>query len=138
VKLHVLHPPRGGIGNRSADNSLVLSVEFGSTRVLLMSDAGETVEQRLLTDVKALRAQVIVKGRHEKEDSGTAGFLDAVKPEVVVQIVGTRPSSRYPQPELRERLESRGVRVYRTDESGALTIRLTPRSYTIRTCLGNN
>lgn len=138
VRLQVLHPPRGGIGKRSADNSLVLAVEFGPTRVLLMSDAGETVERRLLSEGTVLPAQVMVKGRHEKEDSGTAAFLDAVKPGVVVQIVGTRPSSRYPQPELRERLEERGVTVYRTDESGAVTIRLTKRGYTIRTCLGKD
>jgi competence protein ComEC len=137
LRVRVLNPPRDGIGNRSADNSLVLSLEFGPTRVLLMSDAGETVERRLLAGTEDLRAQLVIKGRHEKESSGTDEFLDAVRPEAVVVAANTRPSSRYPQPDLRERLERRHVAIYRTDETGAVTIRLTKRGYTIRTCLAS-
>jgi competence protein ComEC len=135
LRLRVLNPPRGGLGNRSADNSLVLALEYGPTRVLLMSDAGETVEQRLLAGTDDLRANIVIKGRHGKESSCTEAFLDAVRPEAVVLAVGTRPATRYPQPDLRERLEGRHVATYRTDEAGAVTIRLTKRGYTIRTCL---
>lgn len=135
LHVRVLNPPHDGIGNRSADNSLVLALEFGPTRVLLMSDAGETVERRLLVSTEDLRSQLIIKGRHEKESSCTDEFLDAVRPEAVVVAANTRLSSRYPQPDLRERLERRRVPVYRTDETGAVTIRLTKSGYTIRTCL---
>jgi competence protein ComEC len=137
LRVRVLNPPRDGIGNRSADNSLVLALEFGPTRVLLMSDAGETVERRLLAGTEDLRAQLVIKGRHEKESSCTDEFLDAVRPEAVVVAANTRPSNRYPQPDLRERLERRHVASYRTDETGAVTIRLTKVGYTIRTCLAS-
>ena len=119
----------------NTDNSLVLAVEYGPTHVLLMSDAGESAERRLLASGGDLRAQLIVKGRHGREPSCTDAFLDAVRPEAVVVAAALRPIDRYPDPELRERLQPRGVRLIRTDEAGAVTIRLTKRGYTLSTFL---
>lgn len=133
--VHVLHPPRGPGASRSADNAVVLMVEHGPTRVLLMSDAGETVENALLASGVDLHATVMVKGRHEKEASATDAFLDAVRPETVVQVAGSRTPYRYPRSDTRERIESRGIRYLRTDETGAVTIRLTPAGYTVKTYL---
>jgi len=58
-----------------------------------------------------------------------------VRPEMVVQTVSARPSSRYMEPELRERLQRRGVKLYRTDETGPVMIHLTRQGYTVRTWL---
>jgi competence protein ComEC len=135
VRVRVLNPPRGSASSRSEDNSLVLAIEFGATRVLLLSDAGETVEKRLLKGVGDLHAQVIVKGQHGREMSCTPEFLDAVRPEFVVQTVAVRPSNRYPEPGLRDRLAERGIALCRTDDKGAVTIRLVPSGYEVRTFL---
>jgi competence protein ComEC len=134
--LRVLHPQRGRVYDRSDDNALVLAVEHGRTRVLLMSDAGETVERELLKAPGDLRAHLIVKGRHGKEPSCTAAFLEAVQPDAVVAVVNVRPSGRYIEPGLRDRLKQRGVPLYRTDETGAVMIRLTATGCAIRTWLG--
>jgi competence protein ComEC len=136
-KLHirVLNPPPGVVASRSEDNALVLAIEFGPTRVLLMSDVGETVEKRILKNFSDLHAQVIVKGQHGTESSCTAEFLDAVHPETVVQVVNLSDSHHYPEPGLRDRLAQRNIALLRSDECGAVTIRLTPNKYEIRTFL---
>ena len=140
VQIRALHPSPGWNASRGEDNALVLAVEFGPTRVLLMSDAGATVEHHLLETFAEdeLRSAVLIKGRHGSEISGTAEFLDVVQPQAVVQIAAVRPSTRYPEPSLRERLQRYDAKLYRTDEAGAVTIRLTARGYTIRTCLGQD
>jgi competence protein ComEC len=135
VHIRVLNPPPGVVASRSEDNALVLAVEFGPTRVLLMSDVGETVEKRILKDFSDLHAQVIVKGQHGTESSCTAEFLDAVRPEAVVQVVNLSDSHHYPEPSLRDRLTQRNITLLRSDESGAVTIRLTPNKYEIQTFL---
>jgi competence protein ComEC len=135
VHIRVLNPPPGAAASRSEDNALVIAVEFGPTRVLLMSDVGETVEKRLLKESSNLRAQVIVKGQHGTESSCTAEFLDAVRPEAVVQVVNLNDSHRYPEPNLRDRLAQRGITLLRSDDSGAVTIQLTPNKYEVRTFL---
>ncbi len=133
VRVRALYPPAGPAAARSEDNALVLALEYGPTRVLLMSDAGETVEKLLTNSGSDLQAQIIVKGRHGKESSCTPEFLRAVRPEVAVLVVNTRPSDRYIEPGLPQRLSRRAIAVYRTDEAGAVTIRLTARGYTIHT-----
>ena len=135
VRVRVLNPPEGSASKRSEDNALVLAIEFGPTRVLCMSDAGETVEKQIMKAFPDLRAQVIVKGQHGRETSCTGEFLDAVRPEAVVQVVGLRPSNRYPDPSLRDRVAPRGIVLYRTDDTGAVTIRLTRNGYELRTFL---
>jgi competence protein ComEC len=127
VHVRVLSPPHGPGASRADDNALVLLIEFGPTRVLLMSDAGATVEKRLLKDSADLRAQIIVKGQHGKESSCTAEFLDAVHPDTVVQVVNVSDTHHYPEPALRDRCAQRGIRLLRTDDAGAVTIRLTPK-----------
>jgi competence protein ComEC len=135
LHIHVLNPPPGVAASRSEDNALVLTVEFGPTRVLLMSDVGETVEKRLLKEFSDLHAQVIVKGQHGTESSCIAEFLDAVHPEAVVQVVNLNDSHRYPEPGLRDRLAQRKIALVRSDDSGAVTIRLTPNKYEVHTFL---
>jgi competence protein ComEC len=135
ARIRVLSPPPGVVASRADDNALVLAVEYGPTRVLLMSDAGETVEKRLLKDYSDLRAQVVVKGQHSKESSCTAEFLDAVRPETVVQVVNTDNSHRYPESALRDRLTARGITYLRTDDDGAVTIRLTKTGCEVRAFL---
>jgi competence protein ComEC len=132
VHIRVLNPPAGVAANRADDNSLVLVIEYGPTRVLLMSDAGETVEKRLLKDNADLHAQIIVKGQHGKEPSCTADFLDAVRPETVVQVVNTHDTHRYPEPALRDRCAQRGITYLRTDDDGAVAIRLTKNGCEVR------
>ncbi|MGO9244531.1 MAG: DNA internalization-related competence protein ComEC/Rec2 [Verrucomicrobiia bacterium] len=133
ARIRVLSPPPGVVASRADDNALVLAVEYGPTRVLLMSDVGETVEKRLLKDYSDLRARVVVKGQHSKESSCTAEFLDAVRPETVVQIVNAEDSHRYPEPALRDRLAARGIAYLRTDDNGAVTIRLTKNGCEVHT-----
>ena len=128
----VLHPqvPFSG-GRRSDNNSVVLLMEYGPTRVLLTSDIGQSVEHFLVAGKADLRAQILVKGRHSTEPTGSGEFLDAVQPAAVVQVVNTEPSSRYLEPALRDRLRQRQILLYRTDEIGAVTIRLKQTGYEI-------
>jgi competence protein ComEC len=81
------------------------------------------------------RAQVIVKGWHSKESSCTAEFLDAVRPETVVQIVDLSDMHHYPEPGLRDRCAQRGITYLRTDDDGAVTIRLTGKGCEVRKVL---
>jgi competence protein ComEC len=133
ARLQVLHPPLNSRFTRSDDNSLVLMLEFGPNRVLLMSDAGETVERVLLAGGADLRADILIKGRHGKESSCLPEFLEAVQPQAVIVAAARWPPTRYPEAGLAERLRQRGVKMYRTDENGAVIVGLTRRGHEIQT-----
>jgi competence protein ComEC len=128
MRFTALSPPANASWDRADDNALVLLLEYGGTRLLLLSAAGTSVEQQLQTN-----AAIIIKGHHGKEDSCAVEFLARVGPAVVVQSVGEWGRRRI-DPELRERVEAVGATLLRTDETGAVTIRLTRAGYQIQTC----
>jgi competence protein ComEC len=76
--------PTGVDTENENNNSLVLMVQLGQTRMLLMGDAEEDVEKLLLASQQNLNAQVLKAGHHGKDDATTEAFLQAVAPEYVI------------------------------------------------------
>src|SRR4029453_7847614 len=82
---HVLFPPRGFAGATGDDQALVirLSIALG-TSVLFMSDIGAEAEPALVSNGSDLQSDVVVKGQHHSGISGSAPFLDAVQPRLII------------------------------------------------------
>lgn len=132
VRLRVLHPGHEPLSGRSEDNALALLLEAGNNRVLLMADASDAATRSLLDAGVDLRAPVFVRGEQSRDAATMMELTDAVQPVVVVQAVSGWPSRRYPGHEFGDRLRARGIRYYRTDEAGAVTIRLTGDTFTVQ------
>lgn len=82
--LTVLYPPVGLDRSAADDKALVCRLEVAGRRVLLASDAGFFTEQWLLANEPDLRADVLVKGWHARDFSGTSDFLLRVQPQAIV------------------------------------------------------
>jgi competence protein ComEC len=111
------------------NDSMVLQVSYGKTSVLLEGDAEKAVERRIAT-LHHPRADLLKVGHHGSATSTTPEILEAVKPSFAVISVGFRNSFGIPKPEVLQRLQASGVRVYRTDLNGAVTFYLDGRSVT--------
>ena len=90
-----LFPPRGFAGATADDQALVIRLSIApATFVLLMSDNGTETERALLSNGSDLQSDILVKGQHHSEASGSAPFLDAVRPRLIIAtsqgISGTR------------------------------------------------
>jgi len=77
-----------------------------------------------VNDPEALKADVLVAPHHGSKTSSTEAFLNAVKPKIALIPVGYRNRFRHPHPDVMARYAERGIKVYRTDQAGALTIKL--------------
>ena len=60
-------------------------------------------------------------GHHGSNTSTTEKFLDQVNPKYAVISVGAYNTYGLPSSELIQRLQKRGIQVYRTDTQGAIT-----------------
>ena len=69
--LRVLYPPAGLKRSSAGDMALVLQLQAGQTRALLMSASGFATEQWLLENEPDLRADILIKGQHTRDLSGT-------------------------------------------------------------------
>ncbi len=125
VRARVLFPPIDFEGDAADDQALVLQLFInGKPRVLLMSDSGSATERALLESRVDLRSDIIIKGQNRSSGSCSVEFLDAVKPELIVTTSREFPENERVKDEWVELLRTRGIRLLRQDETGAVTIDL--------------
>jgi competence protein ComEC len=131
AKVDVLFPPEDwptGLEPKNND-SMVMQVSYGNTSVLLEGDAEKAVERRIAS-LHHPHADLLKVGHHGSATSTTPEILQSVKPSYAVISVGFRNSFGIPKPDVLERLQDSGVRVYRTDLNGAVTFYLDGHSVT--------
>ncbi|MDZ7654298.1 MAG: DNA internalization-related competence protein ComEC/Rec2 [Sulfurimicrobium sp.] len=127
VKFAMLHPPLDSYqydGFKDNDRGCVLKItsQFGS--ILLSADIERVSEQDLLERMpNLLAADVLVVPHHGSRTSSTDAFIDAVHPATAIFTVGYRNRFGHPKPDVVERYLARGIKIWRTDKSGALDLR---------------
>ncbi|MBZ5702149.1 MAG: DNA internalization-related competence protein ComEC/Rec2 [Acidobacteriia bacterium] len=106
------------------NDSLVLRLAFGRRVILLPGDIEKQAEREIAAETPedGLRADVLKVGHHGSKNSTMEEFLARVRPRIAVVSAGAENPYGHPSPEALERLEQAGVRVLRTDRSGAIHI----------------
>jgi competence protein ComEC len=123
----VLAAPTFADAARSAnDASLVLRVDFAGRSMLFPGDL-EAPGEAALVDETALAVDVVKAPHHGSRTSSTAAFVAATHPRVVVISCGWGNRFGFPAPEVVARWQAAGADVHRTDQAGAVTVRITPK-----------
>ncbi|MBW1870696.1 MAG: DNA internalization-related competence protein ComEC/Rec2, partial [Deltaproteobacteria bacterium] len=103
------------------ERSLVLRISYGQHTFLLTGDLEKDGEAGLIARAIELEADVLKLGHHGSRNATSNELLEKVKPDFAVASAGRDNSYGFPHPELLERLEAAGVRVFRTDLHGAVS-----------------
>lgn len=111
------------------DDSLVLSVHLGEVTFLLTGDIEGAGEEA----VGPVRAEVLKVPHHGSRSSSTSTFLATTSPLVAVVSAGFRNRFGHPHPEVLERYRARGIRLYRTDRDGTVSLATDGRRIWLRT-----
>ncbi len=122
--VRVLAPCPSFTPHRGAnDNSLVISVSYGSRRFLLTGDAEHEEESELVSANAAdLRADYLKVGHHGSRTSTSEAFLSLVAPALATLSCGVRNRFGHPHLPTVERLAAHGVQALRLDRSGGVEI----------------
>jgi beta-lactamase superfamily II metal-dependent hydrolase len=112
---------KGG-GNEPNANSIVARLDYGAFSLLLPADAEEQTEHRLLTKDLNLHAEVIKVSHHGSKYATAADFLQRVKPKAAIISCGEWNRYGHPAQAVLDRLKSAGLKIYRTDMQGEITI----------------
>jgi len=121
VTIEVLSPDSAWAVSQTDINeqSVVLLVTYGATRLLLAGDAGMPTEMQLAGRVG--HVTLLKVGHHGSRWATSDRWLDELQPEDAVISVGARNRYGHPAPEALARLRAHGIRVFRTDELGTIT-----------------
>ncbi|RQD72739.1 MAG: DNA internalization-related competence protein ComEC/Rec2, partial [Candidatus Syntrophonatronum acetioxidans] len=134
------NPPATLFQGTSSDineNSLVFKLTRGDISFLFTGDAEGRAESYMLDSGYPLKSQVLKVGHHGSNTSTGESFLEAVEPTISIIQVGQNTYG-HPSPQTLERLKKKGVRVYRTDENGAITVKTDGENLYIKTFINQN
>lgn len=129
VKFEILHPAKDSYqydGFRDNDRGCVLKISSAFGSVLLPADIERGSEQDMLERMPGtLRVDVLVVPHHGSLTSSTPAFIRAVDPATAIFTVGYRNRFGHPREEVVERYQARGIKTWRSDQSGALELRFS-------------
>jgi competence protein ComEC len=116
---------------KTNDTSVVLEVRCGLFSCVLTGDAEEAAQSGIAQSVGLSPVSVLKVPHHGSKNGLTQEALEAWRPTDAVVSVGAGNDFGHPSPETVSRLRGAGVRIWRTDESGDITVEVTAHGYRI-------
>ena len=132
----VLYPPAGLARATADDKALVVQLEAAGVRVLFLSDSGFATEQWLLENEPDLRSDIVIKGQHARDLSGTLDFLARVQPRAVVCSARGYGDAPEGLDAWEGSLTAAGVAVFRQDRTGAVSLLIRDGGFAIEARVG--
>jgi competence protein ComEC len=102
--------------------SLVMKMSYEKHSFLFTGDGEIQAEQELIHSGKNLASEWLKVSHHGSKNATSAVFLEEINPKSAVISVGKDNRFGHPTPEVLERLQSAGVKVFRTDEQGTVRV----------------
>ena len=133
----VLHPGAGDQFPQADDNAVALGRQLNGQSVLLLPALGREGQEALMRHHPQLRADIVVAGLPAGgEEPLCVPLLDQLRPGVIVIADAEYPATRRAPEGLRQRLARRTARVVYVGQTGALTVELGPRGWSLRAADG--
>ena len=107
------------------EHNTVYMINYKGIKVMVTGDLLEADEQEMIEyyqGTETLDCDILKVAHHGSKSSSSEAFLDAAKPEIAVIQCGRNNFYGHPHQQTLERIEIRGIKVYRTDISGAIGI----------------
>ncbi|HEX8176577.1 MAG TPA: ComEC/Rec2 family competence protein [Pyrinomonadaceae bacterium] len=123
---------RSGANEPNA-NSVVTRLDYGDFSMLLTGDAEAETESRMMKAGANVKAKVLKVGHHGSRYASSEEFLRAGGFEAALISNGEDNRYGHPSQEALDRLKAMGIKIYRTDLQGEITITTRGQGYQIQT-----
>jgi competence protein ComEC len=127
---HVMNPVAGLSSPETNAVSVVVLIDYVSTKYLFTGDIDSTIEATIVARGTPIAADILKVAHHGSAYSSGDPFLAADHPKDDVISVGVN-SYGHPSPLTISRLEAAGGNVWRTDLSGNITVNNSGTTYSI-------
>ena len=113
--------------------SIVIKSVYGETSVMLTGDAEVESEEDIVKiwSAESLKCDILKVGHHGSTSSTTDDFLAAVDPDIAVISCGEGNTYGHPHKETLDKLNVKGVKIYRTDLLGNIVFKTDGESFTL-------
>jgi competence protein ComEC len=135
ISVTALHPDRPDWERQRVRNedSIVIEVRWRDVSVLFTGDIGRDTERIVARDLQPAALTILKVPHHGSRTSSSAGFLDALRPDIAVFSVGRSNRFGHPAPDVLMRYRDVGATILRTDRDGAISLETDGHSVEVRT-----
>ena len=102
------------------NHSIVIHLKYGNNSFMFTGDAESISEEEILQKQLDIKSDVLKVGHHGSSSSTSNSFLNKVNPKYAIVSVGKDNDYGHPHKPTMERLKSKRITVYRTDECGTI------------------
>ncbi len=137
ITASVLNPPSGSEALRFPENdvSVVVKLAFRGSSVMLSGDIEKTAERLIVHQPISPRSDVLQMPHHGSNSSSSEEFIRFVAPMIAIVSCGRGNVYGHPSPDALERYSRLGVRIFRTDLDGGITVRVFQDKLSVTTTL---
>lgn len=107
------------------EHNTVYMVNYKGKKIMVTGDLLEADEQDMVEyyqGTDTLKCDILKVAHHGSKSSSSEAFLDAANPDIAVIQCGLNNFYGHPHKQTLGRLQERGIKVFRTDQSGAVGI----------------
>ena len=137
LKIEVLWPKKEEMISENSinNNSLVLKITFGNFSILFTGDIEKVAEEKILKEYegkqKLLQSTILKVAHHGSKTSSIKEFIKKVNPKCALIGVGKDNKFGHPSNITLETLKQLNTKIYRTDQCGEISIKVTKQNYYI-------
>ena len=119
------------------NTSIVLRMVYKDVSFLFTGDTEEKVEKIILNSSLNISSDVLKVSHHGSSSSTSNDFLNKVNPKYAIISVGTGNSYKHPEDITLNKLNSKNIKVYRTDLDGSIIVTTDGNNININTIKTN-
>ncbi|MBQ6440501.1 MAG: DNA internalization-related competence protein ComEC/Rec2 [Mogibacterium sp.] len=116
------------------EHNTVYMIHYKGIKIMVTGDLLEKDELDMVDcyeGTDTLRCDILKVAHHGSKSSSSEAFLDAAKPSIAVIQCGRNNFYGHPHRQTLERLKARGIRIFRTDLSGAVGIDIHGKKFSV-------
>lgn len=115
------------------NSSVVNLLGWNETEVILTGDAETGTLDKIADANPGIDVEILKQPHHGSKTGISEKFLAAFKPEVSIISVGAKNRYGHPHQDTLDILGRMGIKIYRTDEQGAIKVTIDKEGYKIET-----
>ena len=125
---NILWPDKNAFISENAlnNNSIVCKLNYKNFSCVFTGDIEELAEIQILQEYKnnlqILNSTILKVAHHGSKTSSVLKFLKSVNPKIALIGVGENNKFGHPNEQIIDRLQDNGVKVFRTDQNGEISI----------------
>ena len=119
-------------GKQKNDDSCVLLISDGHSKVLLTGDISKKVEAKLIANYPELEVDVITVPHHGSKTSSSDLFLASLRPSIAIVSAGFSNRWNMPVPEVKQRYRHQDIQLLNSAELGMIVIEFSEQGWVTR------